>query len=74
VSLLRDFEVGAVISGHNHSSTTAPDRTLRVVSSGSVGKPFGGAKSGLAVVSVTPNGVEHRFYDFGALPSRIEIR
>ncbi len=74
VSLLREFGVDAVISGHNHSSTIAPDRTLRMVSSGSVGKPFGNAKSGLAVVTVTPGGVDHRFYDFGGLPSRVEFR
>ena len=73
VSLLREFGVGAVISGHNHSSTIAADRTLRMVSSGSVGKPFGDAKSGLAVVTVTADGVDHRFYDFGGLPSRVEI-
>ena len=73
VELLSEFGVHGVISGHNHASTVARDRSLWMVSSGSVGKPFGDGRSGLAIVTVTGSGIEHRFYDFGSLPSRVVI-
>ena len=73
VELLSEFGVHGVISGHNHASTVAGDRSLWMVSSGSVGKPFGDGRSGLAIVTVTGSGIDHRFYDFGSLPSRVVI-
>jgi len=38
-----------------------------------VGKPLGDGKSGLRVVIVRGDQIEHRFYDFGELPDRIEL-
>jgi hypothetical protein len=38
-----------------------------------VGKPSGEDESGLRVVVVRIDHIEHRFYDFGELPNRIEL-
>jgi len=38
-----------------------------------VGKPLGEGKSGLRVVIVRDDRIEHRYHDFGALPNRIDL-
>jgi 3',5'-cyclic AMP phosphodiesterase CpdA len=74
LALFREFGVRTLVAGHNHHYSVARDTTFHMVSSGSVGKPFGEGRSGLAVVSVTEAGIDHRFYDFGALPNTISVR
>jgi 3',5'-cyclic AMP phosphodiesterase CpdA len=74
LALFQEFGVRTLVAGHNHSYSIARDTTFHMVSSGSVGKPFGDGRSGLAVVSVTGAGIDHRFYDFGSLPNTIPVR
>ena len=38
-----------------------------------MGKPLGEGKSGLRVVIVRDDRLEHRYYDFGELPDRIDL-
>jgi len=42
-----------------------------MVTTGPVGMPLEGAKSGLRIVTVTPAGVTHQYYDFGDLPETL---
>jgi predicted phosphodiesterase len=57
-----------VFVGHDHRNAEVKDGDLTMVATGPVGKPLSGAKSGFRVVTVTPRGVTHRYYDFGDLP------
>jgi len=63
-----------VFCGHYHRNAVATDGGLEVVTTGPVGKPLGkDSKSGLRVVIVRGEEIEHQFYDFGDLPDRIEL-
>jgi hypothetical protein len=38
-----------------------------------VGKPLGGAKSGIRVAIVRSDQIEHRYFELGELPVKIEL-
>ena len=59
--------------GHYHRNAEARDGTLENITSGPVGKPLGGAKSGLRVAIVRDAAIEHRYYELGELPTTIEL-
>jgi 3',5'-cyclic AMP phosphodiesterase CpdA len=66
--LLHEYGVQQVFAGHYHRNELGRDGDLEMVTSGPVGMPLGGAKSGLRVVTVKDGTVTHKFYEFGELP------
>ena len=66
--LMHEFGVQQVFAGHCHRNELGRDGDLEMVTTGPVGMPIEGAKSGLRLVTVTASGVTHKFYDFGDLP------
>jgi hypothetical protein len=68
LKLLHDSGVKQVFAGHYHHNEEGRDGDLDMVTTGPVGKPLEGAKSGIRVVTVTPAGVSHKHYEFGDLP------
>jgi 3',5'-cyclic AMP phosphodiesterase CpdA len=73
LALFRQFGVRYLFCGHYHRNAEARDGELENVTSGPVGKPLGGARSGLRVAIVREDRIEHRYYDLGDLPVRIEL-
>ncbi len=73
LALFHDYGVKYLFSGHYHRNATAWDGELEAITSGPVGMPLGGGKSGLRVVIVRDDQLEHRYYDFGELPNRIDL-
>jgi len=73
LALFREFGVKYLFSGHYHRNAVAHDGNLEAITTGPVGKPLGEGKSGLRVVIVRGDQLEHRFYDFGDLPNRISL-
>lgn len=73
LGLFHEFGVKHLFSGHYHRNALARDGDLEAVTTGPVGKPLGAGKSGLRVVIVRGDEIEHRFYDFGELPNRIDL-
>ena len=73
LGLFHEFGVTHVFSGHYHRNALAREGDLEAVTTGPVGKPLGAGKSGLRVVIVRGGQIEHRFYAFGELPSRIDL-
>jgi 3',5'-cyclic AMP phosphodiesterase CpdA len=74
LGLFRDAGVRHVFGGHYHQNAVARDGDLEVVTTGPIGMPLRGAKSGMRVVIVTDAGIEHRYYDLGELPSRVAVQ
>jgi len=72
LALFREFGVKYLFSGHYHRNAVARDGELEAVTTGPVGQPLGD-KSGLRVVIVRDSGLEHRYYHFGELPTRIDL-
>ncbi len=71
--LFHEAGVKYVFCGHYHQNALARDGDLEIVTTAPVGKPLGGAKSGLCVVVISDNGISHHFYDFAELPERITL-
>jgi serine/threonine-protein phosphatase CPPED1 len=64
--------VQAVFAGHYHRNAEGRDGDLDMVTTGPVGRPSGGARSGLRVVQVSGSSVVHRYCDFGDLPDQLD--
>jgi serine/threonine-protein phosphatase CPPED1 len=69
----REAGVKYLFSGHTHQDLVARDAGFEAIATGPVGKPLGKGKSGLRIVIVRDGELEHRFYDFGELPNRIDL-
>jgi serine/threonine-protein phosphatase CPPED1 len=72
LNLLRQYGVEYVFAGHYHRNAEGHDGALDMVTTGPVGMPIEGGKSGIRIVTVTPAGVKHQYYDFGDLPEALE--
>lgn len=72
LKLLRDAGVRYVFAGHYHRNAEGRDGELDMVTTGPVGMPLGGAKSGMRLVTVNRAGVQHKYYELGELPETIE--
>jgi serine/threonine-protein phosphatase CPPED1 len=74
LKLMHEYGVKWVFAGHQHQNEEAHDGDLQMIATGPVGMPLHGAKSGIRVVAVTPDGVKHKYYDFGELPESLELK
>ena len=73
LALFHEFGVKYLFSGHYHRNAVARDGDLEAVTTGPVGQPQGGDTSGLRVVIVRDDKIEHRYYHFGEVPNRINL-
>jgi hypothetical protein len=73
LAMFHQFGVKYLFSGHYHRNALAHDGDIEAITTGPVGMPQGGEKSGLRVVIVRDNLIEHRYYDFGEIPNRIQL-
>ena len=73
LAAFRESGVKYLFSGHYHRNAIARDGGLEAVTTGPVGKPLGNDKSGLRIVIVRDEGVEHRYYHFGEIPNRVDV-
>lgn len=70
---LREHRVSAVFAGHVHRNVEASDGTLQMITTGPIGYPFGDDPSGLRVVKIYGDSVEHAYHDLEALPDSVEL-
>ena len=73
LALFREFGVRYLFCGHYHRNAEARDGEIENITSGPVGKPLGGAKSGIRVAIVRDDRIEHRYHELGDLPVRVEL-
>jgi 3',5'-cyclic AMP phosphodiesterase CpdA len=69
LALLRRAGVKYIFAGHYHRNAFAQDAGFEMVTSGPVGRPLGEDPSGLRLVTVTPQGLTHRYVALDAVPS-----
>ena len=72
LKLMHEYGVRWVFAGHLHHNSEGRDGDLDMISTGPVGMPLEGAKSGMRIVNVTAAGVTQKYFDFGELPEKIE--
>jgi 3',5'-cyclic AMP phosphodiesterase CpdA len=68
LDLFRNNGVTHVFAGHYHRNAQGRAGNLEMITTGPVGKPLGGARSGIRIVKVSDEALEHKFADFGDLP------
>ena len=73
LTLLKEYGVNYVFAGHLHRNAVAADGPLNMIITSAVGRPLGTDPSGLRVVIVRPNGVEHTFYGLGSVPTQVSL-
>lgn len=71
LALFHKYRVKYAFCGHYHRNKIARDDDLEVVTTTAVGKPLAG-QSGMRIVVVRDNGIEHQFYTFGDIPNHID--
>ncbi|MCC7175854.1 MAG: metallophosphoesterase [Bryobacterales bacterium] len=73
LDLLKAAGVRYVFAGHLHRNGAGRDGELQMITTGPVGRPLGADPSGIRVVLVRSDRLEHSYYGLGSLPNRIEI-
>jgi 3',5'-cyclic AMP phosphodiesterase CpdA len=73
LELLRDHGTSAVFVGHWHRNNYAADGDMLMVISGPVGFPLGDDPSGLRIVKVYDDRVEHQYYGMDDLPMSVDL-
>ena len=72
-ALFHKYGVNYAFCGHYHRNALARDGALEIITTGPVGKPLGKDESGIRVAIVRDDRIEHRYYQFGEIPTRIEL-
>ena len=73
LALFHASGVKYLFSGHYHRNALARDDDIEAVTTGPVGMPLGGDKSGMRIVIVRENRLEHQYYHFGELPNQVDL-
>jgi len=71
LALFREEKVRAVFAGHYHRNAHSWDGELEMITTGPVGKPLGRDPSGLRVVRVGPEGLDHIYFALDAIPEHL---
>jgi 3',5'-cyclic AMP phosphodiesterase CpdA len=74
LEMLHNAGVHFVFAGHLHKNVTARDGDLEITATGPVGMPFAEDGSGIRPAIITSRGLEHKYYEFGKIPDRLEIK
>jgi serine/threonine-protein phosphatase CPPED1 len=72
MTLFREFGVRYLFSGHYHRNAEARDGNIQAITTGPVGKPIE-AKSGIRVVIVRSDKIDHRYYELSELPTQVDL-
>jgi serine/threonine-protein phosphatase CPPED1 len=74
LKLIHDNGVKWVFAGHLHQNRETRDGEMQMVATGPVGMPLNGAKSGIRIVSVTADGLKHKYFELGEIPETLELK
>ncbi len=61
LNLFNDNGVDAIFSGHYHKNSLSSFKSIELVTSGPVGKPLGGGSSGLRIIRIYTDRIEHEY-------------
>ena len=73
LALFEKYGVREVFAGHYHRNAEGRSPSLRVTSTGPVGKPLGSDPSGMRIVTVKAGSIDSQYYGFGNLPSQLGL-
>lgn len=70
LKMFRDAGVRYIFAGHYHRNAFAADAGFEMVTSGPVGMPLGADPSGVRMVTVFPDRLEHTYFTLGNIPNQ----
>ena len=73
LDLLVKYGVHDVFAGHYHRNASGQTDSLRIVTTGPVGKPLGPDPSGIRIVIVRESATENHYYGFGNIPNQVDV-
>lgn len=73
LDLFNNSNVEAVFSGHYHNNNLASYGKTQLVTTSALGKPLGTAPSGLRIVKVYTNRIEHEYFGLEELPDSVNF-
>jgi len=69
LDLLKGAGVRYVFAGHYHRNAFAKDGNLEVITTGPISRPLGSDPSGIRIVTVHPDRIDHQYYTLGNIPN-----
>jgi 3',5'-cyclic AMP phosphodiesterase CpdA len=73
LDLFNDNKVTAVFSGHYHNNKLLNYGQIQLVTTSALGKPLGDAPSGLRIVKIYSDKIEHAYFGVDALPDLVKF-
>ena len=70
LDMLKSAGVRYVFAGHYHRNAFGTDGELEMITNGPVGVPLGNDPSGIRIVTVRPDRLEHRYFTLGDIPNQ----
>jgi 3',5'-cyclic AMP phosphodiesterase CpdA len=64
-------KVEAIFSGHLHNNASARFGAIELVTTSALGKPLGNAPSGLRIVKIFNDRIEHQYYGLDEIPEKV---
>ena len=73
LDLLQVHRTSGLFAGHWHKNNYAADGDMLMVTSGPVGFPLGDDPSGLRIVKVYDDRIEHEYFGMDDVPASVEL-
>ncbi len=70
---LKDAGVNHVFAGHYHRNAGGKDGSLEMTVTSAIGCQIGNDQSGMRIVRVFENHIDHKYYDFDSFPEHITL-
>lgn len=74
LDLFNSNKVEAVFSGHYHNNSLSTYGNMQLVTTSALGKPLGKFPSGIRIVKIYVDKIEHEYYGLDELPGSIQFR
>jgi 3',5'-cyclic AMP phosphodiesterase CpdA len=73
LDLFNTNKVDAVFSGHYHNNSLSAFGNMQLVTTSALGKPLGKAPSGMRIIKVYSDRIEHEYFGLDELPDSIQF-
>ena len=73
LDLFKARGVSAMFAGHWHRNAESSDGAFQMVITGAVGYPLGDDPSGIRVVKVLDDGIQHEYFGLDSIPESVEL-
>ncbi len=74
LSLFESHKVAAVFSGHYHNNALNTYNGVQLIITSALGKPLGKAPSGMRIVKIYKDRIEHEYFGLDELPASINFK